>query len=173
LNLIITCARHFEEETKGEFGKILKGLGDEKYEISFSNMSGILTAVTGLDPLEVIRKIKNMILDEPWSIRYCSRIIPIQKVTSTDLDSISGAVLELIHIISPVETYRISIEKRNSNISSQELISRIASIIKNKVSLEYPDKVILVEILGSIAGVAIVKKADILSVEITKRSISD
>ena len=71
------------------------------------------------------------------------------------------------------ETYRISIEKRNSDLSSQEIIEKIANKIKNKVSLEFPDKVILIEILGNKTGVSILKKSDVLSIEKTKRSISE
>ena len=71
------------------------------------------------------------------------------------------------------ETYRISIEKRNSNVSSKEIITKIADKIKNKVSLEFPDKVLLIEILGNITGISILKKSDILSIEKTKRSISE
>jgi tRNA acetyltransferase TAN1 len=54
--------------------------------------------------------------------------------------------------ISEGESYRISIEKRNSDISSQEVITKIANKIKNKVSLENPDKIIQIEILGGITG---------------------
>jgi tRNA acetyltransferase TAN1 len=116
---------------------------------------------------------KEMLLDEPWCVRYCLRVIPIQKVTETKIEDIENGVLDLIKFISNSEAYRISIEKRNSNISSQELISRIANKINNKVSLEFPDKIILIEILGSTTGISIVKKTDILSVEKTKRSISE
>ena len=77
------------------------------------------------------------------------------------------------NLILEGETYRISIEKRNSDISGQDVISRIAKKIQNKVSLEFPDKIILIEILGNKTGLGIVKKADILSVEKTKRSISE
>ncbi|MBT4299264.1 MAG: RNA methyltransferase, partial [Nitrosopumilus sp.] len=45
--------------------------------------------------------------------------------------------------------------------------------IKNKVSLDFPDKIILIEILGIITGISILKKSDILSLEKTKRSMSD
>ena len=45
--------------------------------------------------------------------------------------------------------------------------------MKNKVSLEFPDKIILIEVLGNQTGIAIVKKGDVLSVEKTKRSISE
>jgi tRNA acetyltransferase TAN1 len=41
------------------------------------------------------------------------------------------------------------------------------------VSLEYPDKMILIEILGNKTGISILKKSDVLSIEKTKRSISE
>ncbi len=152
---------------------ILGKLGDSEPTIIITNMSGILTAETKLDPIEVVKKIKEMLLDEPWCIRYCLRIIPIQKIIETKIESIEEGITDLIKLISNGESYRISIEKRNSNISSQELISRVAKKIENKVSLEFPDKIILIEILGNKTGIAIVKKEDILSVEKTKRSISE
>lgn len=173
MNLIITCARHLESETRQELLDILEKLGDSEPKITITNMSGILTAETKLKPIEVVKRIKEMLLDEPWCIRYCLRIIPIQKITETKIESIEDGISDLIKLISDGESYRISIEKRNSNISSQELISKIAKKIKNKVSLEFPDKIILIEVLGNQTGIAIVKKEDVLSVEKTKRSISE
>ncbi|MEK6865873.1 MAG: RNA methyltransferase, partial [Thermoproteota archaeon] len=124
MNLIITCARHLETETRQELMGILEKLGDSEPTITITNMSGILTAETKLEPIEVVKKIKGMLLDEPWCIRYCLRIIPIQKITETKIESIEEGITDLIKLISNEESYRISIEKRNSNISSQELISR-------------------------------------------------
>lgn len=173
MNLIITCARHLESETRQELAGILEKLGDFEPIITITSMSGILTVETKLEPVEVVKKIKKMLLDEPWCIRYCLRVIPIQKTTETRIESIEDGISDLIQLISNEESYRISIEKRNSNISSQELISKIAKKIKNKVSLEFPDKIILIEVLGNKTGIAIVGKADILSVEKTKRSISE
>lgn len=173
MNLIVTCARHLESETKQEIKGLLEKIGCKEFTITITSMSGILTVEAILEPIEVVKKIKEMLLNEPWCIRYCLRIIPIQKITETKIENIEDEILDLVKFISDRETYRISIEKRNSNISSQELISRIAKKIKNKVSLEFPDKIILIEILGNKTGIAIVKKTDILSVEKTKRSMSE
>ena len=173
MNLIITCARHLEPETAEEMGNILEKFGDSDGIISITEMSGILTAETKLEPVEVVRKIREMLLDEPWSVRYSLRIIPIQRVIETRIEEIERTVAEMSGYILDKETYRISIEKRNSDLSSQEVISKIANKIKNKVSLEFPDKVILIEILGNKTGVSILKKTDVLSVEKTKRSISE
>ena len=173
MNLIITCARHLEPETQEEMSSILDELGDSDAKITITNMSGILTAETNLEPIQVVRKIKEMLLDEPWSVRYSLRIIPIQKEVETKIEEIERCVEEISDQISQGETYRISIEKRNSDLSSKELISKVANKIKNKVSLEFPDKNILIEILGSKTGISILKKSDVLSTEKTKRSISE
>ena len=173
MNLIITCARHLEPETEEELVEILEEFGDSDVKVSITNMSGILTAETKLEPIEIVRKIRDMLLDEPWSVRYCLRIIPIQKFIESKVEEIEKAVVDLSEQIVDGETYRISIEKRNSNLSSQEIISKIADKIKNKVSLEFPDKVVLIEILGNKTGISILKKSDVLSIEKTKRSISE
>ena len=173
MNLIVTCARHLEGETEDELIDILDELGDSDVKISVSSMSGIITVQTKLNPIEVVRKMKEMVLDEPWSIRYCLRIIPIQKVVETNIEEIEKSISNMSSEINEKESYRILIEKRNSDISSKEIITNIANQIKNKVSLDFPDKIILIEILGIVTGISLIKKSDILSLEKTKRSMSE
>ena len=173
MNLIITCARHLEGDAEEEIIDILDELGDSDVKISVSSMSGIITVQTKLDPIEVVRKMKETLLDEPWSIRYCLRVIPVQKVVETNIEEIEKIISNISNQIEEKETYRILIEKRNSDISSKEIITKIANRIKNKVSLDFPDKVVLIEILGIITGISILKNSDILSLEKTKRSMSD
>ena len=173
MNLIITCARHLEGDAEEEIIDILDELGDSDVKISVSSMSGIITVQTKLDPIEVVRKMKETLLDEPWSIRYCLRVIPVQKVVETNIEEIEKTISSISDQIEEKESYRILIEKRNSDISSKEIITKIANGIKNKVSLDFPDKIILIEILGIVTGISILKKSDILSIEKTKRSMSE
>ena len=173
MNLIVTCARHLEPEAQEEVTRILEKFGDSDPQITITSMSGILTAKTELDPVTVVEKMREMILDQPWSVRYCLRVIPIQKVSETKIEDIEGAVNEIVKSIPKGDSYRISIEKRNSDISSQELITMIAKKTDNKVSLESPDKIIQIEILGAKTGMSLLKGSGILSVEKTKRSLSD
>jgi tRNA acetyltransferase TAN1 len=173
LNLIITCPRHFEEEASEEIKRILIELGDQEPKIIISSMPGILTGITSLNPIEAIEKIREKILDEPWSIRYCLRIIPIQGVCKTNIKEIEDEILKKIGVIKSEDSYRITIEKRNSKVSSDEIISKVAKNISNKVSLNSPDWVILIEIIGDEAGVSVIRNNNILSVEKTKRSLSD
>jgi len=173
LNLIITCPRHFEEETSQEIRKILSEFGDDEPKIMITDMPGILIAQTILEPIGIIQKLREKIIDEPWSVRYCQRIIPIQGDCPTNINEITDEILKNIGLIKTDDSYRITIEKRNSDISSEEIISNIAKNIPNKVSLSNPDWIFLVEIIGNQAGVSVIPDNTILSVEKVKRSLSD
>ncbi|MFQ5573193.1 MAG: THUMP domain-containing protein [Nitrosopumilaceae archaeon] len=160
-----------EPETTDELGAVLAQFGDENPEISRTSMSGVLTAKTKLDPFVVIKNIREKIVDEPWSIRYCLRIIPIEQVVDTNLEEISTQVFSLMKKVNEKESYRITIEKRNSDVSSTDIISKIADNITNKVSLEEPDWIALIEILGNKKGVSVLTSNDIFSLEISKREL--
>ena len=70
----------------------------------------------------------------------------------------------MITCIEKHESYRITIEKRNSQIKSKDIISQVAGLISNKVSLENPDWEIIIQVLGNLTGISILPKNSILSV---------
>lgn len=160
-----------EPETIDELRMILTLFGDENPEISKTDMSGVLTAKTRLEPFEIIKGIREKISEEPWSIRYCLRIIPIEQVVETSLEEISKQVFSLIKKFNESDTYRITIEKRNSDISTSTIISKIAEKIPNKVSLEKPEWIILIEIIGNETGISVLKSEDVFSLEKSKRKL--
>jgi len=169
LNLIITCARNLESETKNEMSKILDELGDQEPEILNVGMRGILMVNTVIEPSKIIDYVKNKMIEEPWLIRYCLRIIPIQMITETEIDKIKQNVIKLKDTIQKNDSYRITIEKRNTDISSTEIITEIANIFPNKVSLNQPDWIVLIEILGNDTGISILKDDELFSLDKAKR----
>ena len=173
MNLIITSSRHLETEAAKEISEILDELGDSNATVEISDLSGILTATTSLDPFLVVKNIREKILDEPWMIRYCLRVIPLLDTVYTKKEDIVNSVLNFVSKMQPQDTYRITIEKRHSEISTSEIISEIADRIQNKVSLEKFDWIILVEILGKMTGITILKEEDVLSTQKVKRSLSE
>lgn len=173
MNLIVTCQRHMEEEAANEIADILEEMGDDTPNIDITDMSGILTVDTILEPVSISNKIKNMLIDEPWTIRYCMRVIPIQATVNAEIDAIADIAIKTAQQKIPKDsTYRITVEKRNSDIASSDIIDTIAHSIKNKVSLEYADFIILIEILHRVAGVSILQDSDIFSAEKTRRNMN-
>ena len=169
MNLIITCARNLESETKNEIRKILDELGDQEPEILNVGMRGILMVNTIIEPSKIIDYVKNKVIEEPWLIRYCLRIIPIQMITETEIDKIKQNVIKLKDTIQKNDSYRITIEKRNTSISSNEIITEVAEIFPNKVSLNQPDRIILIEIIGNETGISILKNDELFSLDKAKR----
>ena len=152
-----------------EVSKLLDEFGDSNSSVLKTQFSGIIKIETGLKILELIEKFRDKIENEPWELRYCSRIIPIQKTCQTDLITIKQNVADLIPLIDPNETYKISIERRDSKLIRNENISNIAKLLTNHVSLERPDWEIIIQIIGNETGVSILPSNSILSVSKLKR----
>ena len=169
MNLLVTCARNLETETKNEIEKILDELGDQEPEILNVGMRGILMVNTNIKPSKIIDCVRDKITEEPWLIRYCLRIIPIQSITETEMNEITKNVIKLKDVIQQNDSYRITIEKRNTDMSSTEIITEIAKILPNKVSLNQPDWIILIEILGDSTGISILKDDEMFSLDKSKR----
>ena len=149
-----------------EVSKLLDEFGDSNSNVLKTQFSGIIKIETGLKILELIEKFRDKIENEPWELRYCSRIIPIQKTCQTDLITIKQNVADLIPLIDPNETYKISIERRDSKLIRNEIISNIAKLLTNHVSLERPDWEIIIQIIGNETGVSILPSNSILSLSL-------
>ena len=158
-----------EEEACDEIAEIIHELGDESPRIGKSSFSGIVWIDTIIDPFTIIAEIKKTILDEPWKMRYCHRFIPIRQSISSSLENIVESVRSQVKLMKDTDSYRITIEKRGSDISSKEIINSVASIIPNKVSLETYDWNVMIQIMGGITGVSILKEQDIISTLKIKR----
>jgi len=63
----------------------------------------------------------------------------------------------------------MSVQKRHSRLVSKELIDEVAKHVPRKVDLKKPSKVVLVEIMGDLAGVSVLSTDDVLAVEPEKR----
>ena len=169
MNLIVTCARNLETETKNEIEKILGEVGDQEPEILNVGMRGILLVKTNIKPSKIIDWVKEKVVEEPWLIRYCLRMIPIQIITETKMSKITENIIELKNVIKQNDSYRITIEKRNTDMSSTEMITEIAKIFPNEVSLNQPDWIVLIEILGDNTGISILKDSEMFSLDKAKR----
>jgi len=168
-NLLVTTYRHMEPEAREEIGSLLGEFGDNMPEINYTGLSGLLTCKTNIDPLEVVQKIKKIVQDDPWKIRYVLRLIPIDIVVNTDLVDIKNAAKDLATKISENETFRVTVEKRRSDIHSNEIIEAIAAVVDRKVNLEKHDWVVLVEVIDKETGVSVLKPEYIFSAVKVKR----
>jgi tRNA acetyltransferase TAN1 len=67
------------------------------------------------------------------------------------------------------ETFRITVERRNTSLRSSEIIATVGSEIDNRVDLENPDWIVLVEIIAKLVGISVLRPNEIFSSLIEKR----
>ena len=170
-NLLVSSARGNEREANSEVRYLVGELGDREAETSYTPVSGLTVAKTSLDPVGVIQNLRSILKEKPWEFRYVLKVKPVQKVVPCEIEAIRNAVSEKSGAIREGETFRVSIEKRRSNVSSKDVIDAIAARIPRKVDLRDPAKVVLVEIIGTVAGIAVIPPNGILGIEREKRTI--
>lgn len=169
LNLIVTSAKGLEARASAEFKEVALLSGMRKVSIERSAYDGVLE-VESENPKALLTFIADFVRSEPFKVRFVMRVIPVDQVVDTKLDEIAGAVKELSSSIEPTEKFRITIEARDSPYSDKQLIDAIADVVDRKVSLDSPDKVVLVQIFGEYTCVSVLAPAEVLSVPKLKRA---
>ena len=164
-NLLATTSRGNEKQLCSELSYLLKeGICDPAPTVERTGIRGLVVAKTSFDPFFAIDKFRNILLERPYEFRYALRIIPIERVVFTNLDEIKHMAAELSAKIGVDETFRVTVEKRFTSFHSQDLIESVASALKNKVDLKNPSKILLIEVIGKLTGISIIKGNDILAV---------
>lgn len=122
------------------------------------------------NPKALLSFITDFVRSEPFRVRYILRVIPVDRVVDTKIDDIVKAVKDLAQSIGAGETFRITIEARDSPYSDKKLIDALADAVDRKVSLDSPDKVVLLEIFGEYSGISVISPRDIVSIQKLKRA---
>ncbi len=163
-NLLASTNRGNERQMVYELQFLLKATGDPDAKVDRTGIRGLVVAKTAMDPVETVAKFRALLQEKPYEFRYSLRIIPVLKVVRTNLDEIKAAAPELTQAMMENETFRVTVEKRFTSIHSRDFIEAVAADIKNKVDLDNPNKVLLVEVLGGLTGLALLKPTDVISV---------
>jgi tRNA acetyltransferase TAN1 len=173
-NLIVSSPRFREEDASDEILDVLESFGDTDAEVEITRVTGILLARTSLSPISVIEKLKELVSSNPWEIHHIMRVLPIENVVPATLEDISGAVGSIASSKIPEDSsFKIIVEKRHSDLHSREIIDYVAQEVRRKVDLEDPGWIVLIEIVGRHAGIAVIPHDKIFSSVLEKRSSGD
>ena len=163
-NLLATTWRGNEENACSELWYLLREIGDSAPTVDKTGVAGLIAAKTAFNPFEVIEKFRKILHERSYEFRYTLRIIPVEKVVRTDLGEIQQAATELSSKIGEDETFRVTVEKRFTETPTQDIIEATAANIERKVDLNNPDKILLIEVVGGLTGLSVIKPNEILAV---------
>jgi tRNA acetyltransferase TAN1 len=163
-NLLATTSRGNEGDACSELWHLLGEIGDSAPTVDKTGVSGLIAVKTVFNSLEVIEKFREILRKRPYEFRYTLRIIPIERVVRTDLGEIQRAATDLSSKIGENETFRVTVEKRFTEASTQDIVEAAAANVERKVDLNNPDKILLIEVVGGFTGISVIKPDEILSV---------
>ncbi|MCX8175648.1 MAG: THUMP domain-containing protein [Candidatus Bathyarchaeota archaeon] len=164
-NLLVSSRRGMENAACSEFWYLLKETGDPEPLTDTTPVRGLIVAKTSLDPFEVVKKLRRFLEEKPEEFQYTLKVTPVQRVVKTRIEDIKEVAKQLAENIGVEEKFRVTVEKRHTELDRMEVIKAVAEEINRKVDLKNPDKILLIEIVGGLTGISVLRPSDILSVE--------
>jgi tRNA acetyltransferase TAN1 len=171
-NLLATTDQITESEASSELWMQLRAIGDDEPIVDRLWIKGLIHARTSLDPTEAIKLLRTEMEKYPDSFKNIYRILPIQRLVSTRIEEIAETTQTLAENIPEDDSFRITLEKRRTDLHSREVIERVAQDIDRSVDLEEPDWILLVEIMGDITGISVIKPNEMLNIQKEKYALS-
>ena len=165
-NLLVACPRDRERAARSELQYFIGDLlEDSELKVSRTHISGLLTCKTSLDPFEVVGKLREFALENPYQFRFAIKFTPIEVCVDSNIESIKDATRGLLHKIREDETSRVTVRRRHTDLENMEVVIAVASEIDREVNLDNPDKIVLVEIVSDTTGISVLDdESDVLSI---------
>jgi tRNA acetyltransferase TAN1 len=164
-NLIATTERINTSAASSQLWINLRAVGDPEPKVNRTKISGIIQAMTTIDPVEAVYSLREHMTKEPERYDKLFRILPIINWVPTSIDKIVDEVITQKSKVEKNETFGVVLEKRKTNLGRVELIEPIAAVFDNEVDLDNPDWVVLIEVMGNVTGVSIIKPEAIFNVQ--------
>jgi len=170
-NLIATTDKITMSGASSQLWMNLRAVGDPEPKVNKTHVKGIIQGSTTLDPTEAIMLMKEHMKSEIERYDKLYRVMPILSWVKTNIEDIVNEVIAQKDRIGEDEKFRVTLEKRKTELRSREVIEAVAEVIDNPVDLENPDWIVLVEIMGEHTGVSIVRKEALFNVQKERAAI--
>jgi len=164
-NMLATTDQISVSKASSELWMGLRAAGDPEPRVNRSRIKGVVVARTSMDPVEAIHGLRAHLASDPRRLGSVYRVLPIQAWVETNVEKIVEAVKTLAGVMGPRDSFRVTLEKRRTQLRSLEIIEAVASAVELVVDLVSPDWVVLVEVMGGETGVSVVRPSNILNVQ--------
>ena len=161
MSFLISSQRTLERDALSEAFYVLSdvyGYAVKPLKSRVPGLSILTLSDKKLDPIEVIEDFREYIT-EKGPLVACLKIIPLEVLIKTSLPDIVTYVKEKAQKkIKPTNSWRISVNKRQTNLGTKEVIEEVAEEINwGTVKLKEPDFEIRIEIIRDLTGITIMK----------------
>ena len=164
-NILATTEKITMSGASSQLWMNLRAIGDPEPKVNRSRIKGIVTAETTLDPIEAIIKLREHMTQDTRRYDKLFRVFPVVAKVPSTIEAIVEEVVKQAVIIEEGQKYRITLEKRDTEFRSLEIIGPVAMAIEREVDLTNPDWVVLIEMMGKMTGVSVMPPEGMLNVQ--------
>ena len=93
------------------------------------------------------------------------RVFPIVAKVPSEIEAIVEEVKRQAVVIGEDQKFRITLEKRETEFRSMDIIEPVAEVIDREVDLTNPDWVVLIEMMGKTTGVSVMPPEGMLNIQ--------
>lgn len=164
-NLLLSCRRFQEAESCQELRRIIDD-NPELGALEWCKLTGISCLVVAKhegDSHAFATRLGQLVKKMPWIVRDLLKIHPIDLVVNSSLDAIRDGSKELAKQMPESAKFRVNLNRRDTKLDRKKLLHEIAIQFPGKVDLEEYDRIIAVEILGSVTGLALLREEEIVT----------
>ncbi len=174
-NILVTFHVNEKERAKHEAVSLLESVGQLVHYIELTTVEGVYAIRIGELPRRAVAKLRSLCKNEPGAFVFTHHWVPIECWVPSDEESMANKVKDLAEDIRPHDRWRMHLHKRHCDFDYESLIIRLTDPVnQGTVDLKHPNKILVVEILGDQAGMALVNRDEILDVnEIRKELDTD
>lgn len=160
-NLLVTHDPSRAGSAKEEVEKLMKAV-KQKAKFLKSENEGVFKLRVG-NARNTIKKLAKL-KGKKGMFEHTFHWIPIDKWIAANVKTMQSEVKKLQKGIKKAEKWKMDLQKRHfGQMHSTELIMKLTEVVdKPKVDLENPQKILEVQIIGKKAGLALLKKDEIL-----------
>jgi len=167
-NLLVTCDPSRMSSAKKEVEELLKEIKFPGKDIK-SNINGLMS-VRVSNAKNAVKKLLMIAKKKPAKFNKTFKWIPVDKWSKADVKTMQNSIKILAKNIKKDEKWKMDLGKRKTKMHERDLIIKLTEPInRSNIDLHNPDKIVKVEIIGSNAALALLKKDEYLNVSRFKK----
>lgn len=163
-NLLVTFDPSHLESAKKEILDLLK---DAKEEAKILEIGEGIAEVAVDNAREAIKKLDKIAKKSIEKFSYTMNWVPVDTWCKNTIRDMQKEIKSFVKDIGKDEKWKMELKTRKLKEKPNEvkLILKLTEVVdRKKVDLKKPEKIIKVEIIGNKAGLALLKKKDILNI---------
>ncbi|QLH74645.1 MAG: hypothetical protein HPY73_03720 [Methanomassiliicoccales archaeon] len=171
-NMLVSYDHYAKGHAEQEVRRNIEEVGAHLVSIEETDFEGLFEVRVNEDPRKVVFDLRSMCKDYPEKFIHTHHWVPITTWVPAYIDEMAKVTAEWGKLIGKNDRWMLHLHKRHVGEHSADLIERLtAPINSGKVDLHDPDLIIVVEILGDWAGMALLKRSQILDVGKMRREL--